>query len=223
MKRIVGRKMVSNQIDDYPKLKVTPLDPNLVSEAMVNFRFKWASDLIDNLKKEGSICYHLLDVGTHDGLMSLIAAKKHTDQTETIFVDAIEGHKESFEAAETMAKQLRDRGLHLSVHNVLFENYKTDTVYDMIIAFEILEHTKDPMFCIEKMYELLEIGGHLMITVPEEHGHFGLTDKNPFHYWTSTIQSLVFMFHDESKWKIKQVFEVDGLIHMILQKKTYQQ
>lgn len=221
MKRIVGRRMADRQIDDYPSMKVPPLNPDLVEVSGQPFRYRWASDIIDNLRAAGSVCYHYLDIGTYNGLMAIIAAKKHTDGDLTIIVDAIEAHKQSFEAADAAAKAAVARGLKITVHNVMFEDYKTDTVYDIISAFEMLEHMRCPMFSIEKVYELLEIGGHFMLTVPEESGPFGIGDKNPFHYWTSTIQSLVLMFHDDRKWKIKQVFEEGGLIHMLVQKKSY--
>ena len=217
---------MENQIDVYPKIKLAALDPltilNTPSDQMtLNFRFIWALDLIDNLRHAGSVCYNLLDVGTHDGLLSLLAASKTTDGTATIHVDSIEAHSESFTAASEMAASARKIGLDINVHNIFFEEYKTQTVYDIIIAFEILEHTKDPMFCIEKMYELLEIGGHLLITLPEESGSFGVRDKNPFHYWTSTIQSTIFtLFSDDRKWHVKQVFEQGDLIHVFAQKIT---
>lgn len=213
--------MADRQINDYPAVGFPPLDPDLVEVSQQLFRYRWASDIIDNLRAAGSVCYHYLDIGTYNGLMAIIAAKKHTDWDLTIIVDAIEAHKQSFLAADAAAKAAVAKGLKITVHNVMFEDYKTDTVFDIISAFEMLEHMKDPMFSIEKVYELLEIGGHFMLTVPEESGPFGIGDKNPFHYWTSTIQSLVLMFHDDRKWKIKQVFEEGGLIHMLVQKKTY--
>ena len=103
----------------------------------------------------------------------------------------------------------------MTVHNTTFEEFKPITSYDVIIASEVLEHTKDPLFCIEKIYDMLEIGGYLFMTVPEEHGCFGLKDKNRWHYWVSTVQSLMeVMFNDDSKWHVKQCFEQDDVIHV---------
>jgi 2-polyprenyl-3-methyl-5-hydroxy-6-metoxy-1,4-benzoquinol methylase len=111
----------------------------------------------------------------------------------------------------------------MNVRNTTFEEFKPDHLYDVICAFEILEHTRDPMFCIEKIYDMLETGGHVFISVPEEHGTFGVNDKNPFHYWTATTQSLIStLFYDDRKWHIVQMFEETGLIHLLVRKTTYQ-
>ena len=221
MKRIVGRKMGLDQTNEYPSYKVLPLNIDALPTGMP-FRFRWASDIIDDLKKSGVMCRNFLDIGAYDGYLAAVVAKKRFIETEVISVDAVEAHKSCFESAEILAKSATSKGLKLKIHNVRFEDYKTDTVYDIITAFEVLEHTLDPLFCIEKIYELLEIGGHLMLTVPEESGKYGLSDNNRLHHWTSTVQSLVFMFHDDRKWKIKSVFEEGGLLHALIQKRSYQ-
>lgn len=220
MKRIVGRKMAPNQTDDYPTCKIPSLNIDVLPIALP-FRFRWASEVIDGFTKSGTMCRNFLDIGTYDGHLAVIVAAKHFVETETIAVDAIEAHISCFKAAEMLAKTATERGLKMKVHNVRFENYETNIVYDIITAFEFLEHTVDPLFCIEKIYELLEIGGHLMLTVPEESGKYGLSDNNRLHHWTSTVQSLVFMFHDDRKWKIKSVFEEGGLLHALIQKRSY--
>lgn len=223
MKRIVGRKMVDNQIGQYGDDKVNPIVIDVIP-TQAPWRFGWALDTINTLKAEGSLCYNMLDVGTYNGLLPFFVSQcKVSDVTTgTISVDAIEAHKLAYDAAETMAKSLRDRGLKINIYNRTFEEYKTEKTYDIITAFEILEHMKDPFFCLEKMYDLLEIGGYLMISLPEQNGVFGLRDKNPFHYWTSTVQSVVMtMFHDDRKWRIREMGDHGGLIHVLVQKLSY--
>lgn len=228
MKRIVGRKMVEDQTTTYGSYKLVPKDPRNIIVGNQLFRFRWTSDIIDILRQNGSMCYNYLDIGSYTGELPVIVAKKSlnnnpdVESKETICVDAIELHKESFDSLSETARMAREMGLKLTAHNVKFEDFQTDKTYDMITAFEVIEHMRDPMFSIEKMYDMLEIGGHLLITVPEESGIFGLRDKNPFHYWVSTVQSLVFFFNDDKKWRILQVFVESDIIHMQLQKKTYQ-
>jgi 2-polyprenyl-3-methyl-5-hydroxy-6-metoxy-1,4-benzoquinol methylase len=228
MKRVVGRKMAANQTDDYSEQLVAPLNPDEVINPdgshpiVAQFRFAWASGIVDKLFEEGNICYNYLDIGTFNGLMAFVIANKYYTTIDRINVDAIEANRPSFLAANSTAMIGVERGLKINIHNVLFENYKTDKTYDIISAFEILEHVKDPLFCVEKIYDLLNIGGHFMMTVPEQHGTFGLMDNNRYHYWTSTVQSVVgVLFHDDRKWRIKQIMEVDGLIHVLVQKKSY--
>ena len=225
MKRVVGRKMLENQTVLYSTDKVEPIDPNSALNPMMRgnaFRFHWASDIIDNLESEGISCVNYLDIGTYTGVMVFIAANKKTASVVgKICVDGVEAHKQSYEAVYSTAKILIEHGLNINLYNVKFEDYNADKMYDMISAFEVLEHTRDPLFCIEKIYELLHIGGHFLMTVPEQHSRYGLCDKNELHYWTSSVQSLVFMFNDDRKWRIKQIIERDGLIHLFAQKRTY--
>jgi 2-polyprenyl-3-methyl-5-hydroxy-6-metoxy-1,4-benzoquinol methylase len=229
MKRVVGRKMVMDQTDDYSSQKITPVDPDIIFKANpsapvnVPFRFKWCSDQIDKLKNEGSVTYTFLDIGTYDGFLPFIISTKSYTTVERIETDAVEACKPCFEAANTLAHAIAQKGLKLTVHNCRFEDYETNKIYSVIAAFEVLEHTRDPLFCVEKIYDLLEIGGHILLTVPEQSGAFGLSDKNKFHYWSSSAQSLIgVLFSDDRKWKIKQLFEESGLIHAMIQKRTYQ-
>jgi 2-polyprenyl-3-methyl-5-hydroxy-6-metoxy-1,4-benzoquinol methylase len=228
MKRIIGRKMASDQTKDYGSFKVPTLNFDLLDVNAQLFRFRWASDIVDNLRASGVMTYRLLDIGTYNGALSAIMARKHLNPEDstspTMIVESLETHKESFEAADALAKVVRDKGYTMTVHNTRFEDFESDIKYDMIVCFEMLEHTKDPLFCVEKMYDMLEIGGYLLLTVPEERGVFGKTDKNCWHYWTSTVQSLVsVLFYDDKKWQIRQCFEgQDTLIHCMVKKLTYQ-
>ena len=225
MKRVVGRKMMRDQTELYSISRIEPTPVDIASNPNMRgggFRFHWASDIIDALQSEGISCMDYLDVGTYNGVMAFMVSNKPTASVSgTIRVDAVEAHKQSFEAANTTAMELVKLGRHINIYNVRFEDYETDKMYDMISAFEVIEHTNDPLFCIEKMYDLLHIGGHLLLTVPEQHSVFGLCDKNELHYWTSSVQSLVFVFNDDRKWRIKQIIEQGGLIHLFVQKRTY--
>jgi 2-polyprenyl-3-methyl-5-hydroxy-6-metoxy-1,4-benzoquinol methylase len=223
VKRIIGRRMAPDQVVDYSTEKLPVVNYDLLDAKQLPYRVQWASAVID--KAEGFICYHYLDIGTFTGVLPAIVAHKRivNGLPGQVVVDAIEAHKQAFEAADGLAQAMRARGLKMTVHNCKFEDYETTTKYDVITAFEILEHTRDPLFFVEKIYDLLEIGGTFMLTVPEESGFFGLQDPNPFHYWCSSVQSLIsVLFHDEKKWHVRQVFEQGDLIHMRVKKLSYQ-
>lgn len=218
MKRIPGREIVKNQTLKYPYIDIKPLDPDTVDAAKSQvFRFQWASNNIDELLRRGLVCQNYLDIGSCDGFMAVVVAKKTNVNGIPIFVDAIEAHAQSWSVSEETAKLARDKGMRMQTHNVLFEDYETNDKYDIITAFEILEHTQDPVAFLAKLYDSLRFGGFLFMTVPEEHGRYGKSDTNEWHYWMFTIQSLIAMM-DESKWRIHQVFELGDLIHIKVSK-----
>jgi 2-polyprenyl-3-methyl-5-hydroxy-6-metoxy-1,4-benzoquinol methylase len=232
MKRIIGKKMWKDQSDSdlmgVGKFNIDSINPDMVDFNKMPFRFRWASDVVDDLARNGFVPYRWLDIGSFTGSMAVIAARKlisPKDPENTHIktkVDAVESNKEIFKALNTMAKA-SVKTLTINAYNTHFEDFETDKQYAVITAFEVLEHTKDPLFCIEKIYDLLEIGGVLFMTVPEESGNiFGVQDHNPWHYWTSTIQSMVsVMFNDDKKWHIINIFEQGGLLHAEIRKRVY--
>jgi hypothetical protein len=226
MKRIIGRSI----IDDYDiygaGYKVQPVNFDLIDNNAVHFRYRWTVDIIQNLRDASVITYNALDIGSHDGTLGAMIAKMVIDPgvpgSNSPHVDVVESYPNSVIACESLAKVVRERGFKMDVHNTTFEEFKPKVKYDIITAFEVLEHTKDPFFCIEKIYEMLEIGGRVLISVPEEHGFFGITDKNPFHLWTATAQSLLStLFYDDRKWHVEQMFDQTGILHVCVKKLSY--
>jgi 2-polyprenyl-3-methyl-5-hydroxy-6-metoxy-1,4-benzoquinol methylase len=214
MKRIEKNKISDNQTLEYPEQDLTHTDiDKLCDVPHLVFRFQWASDTIDKLLRSGLMCYDYLDIGSCQGEMLFIVSKKKNINGDPIHIDGIEPHGGLYGALCNTAKDIPS----ISVHNTMFEDYKTEDRYDIVTAFEILEHSKDPVFFLEKIYNLLRINGFLMMSVPEERGKFGVKDANPFHYWAFNLQSLVRLF-DENKWYIQAVFEVSNLIHVVAQK-----
>jgi 2-polyprenyl-3-methyl-5-hydroxy-6-metoxy-1,4-benzoquinol methylase len=217
--------MTADQSGEYVSLLTQEvINPDTFDISGCAFRFQWANALIDNSIKNGFYYRRCLDIGAYNGRMSIIMAKKRwgSDVKNTVAVDAVELFKNAYDALVESSDILRKNGFNMTAHNIKFEDYETDKLYDVIFAFEVLEHMQDPLFCIEKMYDMLDIGGDLFITVPEERGAYGLSDKNNFHYWTSTVQSMVsVLFYDDRKWAIKDITEQVGLIHLHAKKKSY--
>ena len=230
MKRIVGKKMWVDQSDSnctgIPDYVIEVVDPQKINVSTLPFRFQWVSNTIDGLSSKGFMPLWWLDIGSFNGEMAIIAAMKSLYPREpknmhiTTGVDAIEPNNGAFKSLEQMVSN--NKSLSITPHHIHFEKYETDRRYSVVTAFEVLEHTHDPLFCIEKIYDLMEIGGYLFLTVPEESGMYGIHDHSPWHYWASTVQSLVsVMFNDDRKWHINNVFEMGGLIHLQVQKKVF--
>ena len=112
MKRVVGRKMEDNQTKVYGAFKARVVNPDLLDVNAQLFRFRWASNLIDDLRRnQGAVTNHALDIGTYDGTMAAIIAQKPINPDDndhrslTINVDAIEAHKESYRLQKNLQKQ----------------------------------------------------------------------------------------------------------------------
>jgi 2-polyprenyl-3-methyl-5-hydroxy-6-metoxy-1,4-benzoquinol methylase len=217
LKRVIGRSIHKSGPDSNCKGDdAIAFDPSAVPDK-APYRFLWTIRAIENIRGSGSELKTALDVGACNGLLSLMMASSGLD------VDAVEADAGAFGVLLSAISGISTKNV-IRAYNVEFQKFETDTKYDFIAMFEVLEHTPDPLLCIEKAYEMLEIGGYLMLSLPEEHGIFGIRDKNSNHYWTSTVQSMVMvLFHDSRKWEIKQVFEHCGLIHAAIQKLTYQE
>jgi 2-polyprenyl-3-methyl-5-hydroxy-6-metoxy-1,4-benzoquinol methylase len=232
MKRVVGRPIIHNQYEMYSKQDVKPIDkevldyivdPTKGGELKVQKRrMSWLYNTVQSLANNGNICYDYLDIGTYDGMAAFLMGGNLYTSIDRTVVDAIEPNKQAFDAAAYAANYLNEKGFKIKIHNTDFVNYNTDKQYDIISAFEVIEHMEDPLSAVEKMYNLLRIGGNIMLTLPEIDGIFGIRDNNPYHYWTSTVQSVIsVLFADESKWKIKEMFEHEDLIHMRVQKRSF--
>jgi 2-polyprenyl-3-methyl-5-hydroxy-6-metoxy-1,4-benzoquinol methylase len=203
MKRIYGR-LVAPQWDEGA---VEVLDENNIKD----IRFHWLNESLKQLKASGIYFHHGLDVGARNGPASFIM-KHYTDA-----VDAIELHKESCDALEEKFKG------EVKVINQAFGTWKPDGYkYDVIAMFEVLEHLQDPFYAIEVAYDLLENGGFLFMSTPEQDGAFGINDNNHDHYWTATAQSIISrMFYDDRRWKVMQVMVPDkNIIHVMVQKRV---
>jgi len=72
--------------------------------------------------------------------------------------------------------------------SALLENFKVEKKYDSIISFHVIEHVENPHIFIKKIFELLNIGGKLLIECPSYDVHkFGNLDnfiwKPHIHYF----------------------------------------
>lgn len=111
----------------------------------------------------------VLDVGCSDGY---IAAWLRQEYDGDLTIDGLELYPEAVELA-------RSRGINCKVGLAedapeLFE----PGTYDLVVAFEIIEHVPDVPGFLDQLERMLKPGGRVMISTPD--GTFG-TGNNPHH------------------------------------------
>jgi 2-polyprenyl-3-methyl-5-hydroxy-6-metoxy-1,4-benzoquinol methylase len=138
-------------------------------------RFGWAYDLVEELKPE-----NLLDLGTLDGSFPItVSSNLGTVATGVdLTVDGIA-------IANERAKRL---GLPCEFHQGTVEEWLESMArrghkYEMITAFELLEHVKDPQRLLQLIDKVLAPGGNVLISTPAfESPFYGKDDeKNKCH------------------------------------------
>jgi len=121
-------------------------------------RFGWAFDVVEELKPR-----NLLDLGTLDGSFPLTIAT-HFD-IPCVGVDLT---KDGIGIAKERAKKL-DLPCEFyqgTVEGQLVRLAGEGAKFDMITAFELLEHVKDPDKLIELMDAVLAPGGSVLVSTP---------------------------------------------------------
>jgi len=101
------------------------------------------------LKKEGSI----LDIGCSDGHFL------NKFDTRSWQIAGVEINK-------NLAKIAQDRLKYASVYSSSIESFKTQKSFDVITLWHVLEHLKNPIPVLKKIYKLLRKNGLLVIEVP---------------------------------------------------------
>lgn len=104
----------------------------------------------------------------------------------------------------------------LKVWTSIEEIGKNDKKYDIITAFHVLEHLKNPIETIKKLSHLLEVNGELIIEVPSSNdalltlyksdafSHFTYWSNHLFLFNNSTLESLIRNSELKLNW-IKQI------------------
>ena len=107
MKRINGRNIVTDfsAYGDYP---VKTVNFDLIDPNAVPFRYKWAIDIIQNLRNASIISYNTLDIGASDGTLGAMIARMtidpNADNSNTPTVEIIESYPPAVIACEEIAK-----------------------------------------------------------------------------------------------------------------------
>jgi SAM-dependent methyltransferase len=90
----------------------------------------------------------------------------------------IEPDPESYEIAR---RRIEDHGSG-TVRNVGFEKLGSDQTFDLVCAFEVLEHLPDDHSAVARWARLVQPGGLLLVTVPGFGRRFNAHDELAGHY-----------------------------------------
>lgn len=84
--------------------------------------------------------------------------------------------------------------VHGSILELPFENES----FDLVCAFDVIEHVEDDHKAIGEMYRVCKPGGHLAITVPAYMFLWGKHDVVNQHYRRYTIKQLKKLVHEQN-------------------------
>ena len=211
MKRVYNRITTRRTDEDViiPKLKP--------DEELQIYRFQWLSAVVKEFNRVGITLHNGLDIGSGNGPAAfvMLGSVEH--------VDAVEQHAQS---ASVIREVCVDAGIPLEKINVFcntFENFveerESNYRYDVVTMFEVIEHLRDPFYVVEQVYDLMENGGYLFISTPDQNGKYGINDNASDHIWTATVQSIITrVLCDDRRWKILQIHNAAELIHILVQK-----
>jgi SAM-dependent methyltransferase len=90
---------------------------------------------------------------------------------------AVEPDPTSFAVADQRLKTA-GRG---SIHNGRVEELPPDQ-YDVVCAFEVLEHIEDDTSALQTWFTLIRPGGHLLLSVPAFQDRFSASDERVGHF-----------------------------------------
>lgn len=141
---------------------------------------------IFNFKKSS-----VLEIGPGFGIFAELCTK------EKIF-----NRYDVIEPTPSLAKHCREIGL--SVFEQSIESFKKDISYDLIFAFEVLEHIYEPNNFLKKCNTLLKKNGILVISCPNG---IGFDTKMLGAYSPSVDNEHVNLFSPQG---IKEIFETSG-------------
>ena len=103
-------------------------------------------------------------------------------------------------------KEAIDYGVNSGIRNLVLGNGQktehSDKSFDMIVAFDVLEHIEDEKPIIGELLRILRPGGKLMITVPAYQWLWGVQDDVSHHFRRYTAGSLVNVFKNFLELKI---------------------
>lgn len=152
----------------------------------------------------------ILDIGCGVGTLSFYAASYGNS------VVGLDISKNAIRIAER-TKQKINKNLEINFQARDFKNYNAQNKFDLIIISEVLEHLEEEQSTLKKIYNMLNKGGIVFITVPSQNaplfkaGLLDIFDREVGHLRRYTSKSLSKILLSE-RFKIVSVLKKEGVL-----------
>lgn len=123
---------------------------------MIDRSLNYGRDIVGRFLEMSAPYQTVLDIGAGGGA-DLLIARSRSDQAKLL---ALEGHLPNVE-------HLRDLGIVAHPHRLESDTFPfADESVDIVIANQILEHTKEVFWIMHEISRVLRVGGRLIVGVP---------------------------------------------------------
>jgi SAM-dependent methyltransferase len=129
-------------------------------------------DPIERLLAERSDVHSILEIGAGGGALGSRLAERYE------YV-GLEPDADSFATASRRLEALPGTG---TVLNLTAEEYQPDHPFDVVAAFEVLEHIEDDVAALQSWHRFLQPNGWVLLSVPAWRSQWGASDEKAGHF-----------------------------------------
>lgn len=186
----------------------TKSQSHLINER--NFTYRIYLSIINPLITKDQ---NVLDIGCGSGTMSFYLASKVKN------VLGIDISKNAIEACSKSKKVLKINNVNF--RQMVFPKEYPQEKFDLIVCFEVIEHLEDDLEAIEKIYELLNKNGLLILSTPSKNaplhrlGYTKKFDKKVGHLRRYSTEDL-FKIVNKAGFQIIEVHKKEGVLRNFL-------
>lgn len=151
--------------------------------------------------------FRILDLGCHDGYVTLWLARKLRGQGHEVRVDGIDLMPQAVTTAHRRFGEDGFEGTFVEGDALAPAEHFDPGTYDAVVAFELIEHVVDPADLLSPCEQMVKPDGRVYISTPD--GVFG-AGNNPHHLHAYRAQDLADILRRRGKLQNMMVGE-DGV------------